>query len=223
MDKNKAAHIMTKLQKCAKALEANNMQAFIAADAKEARAIAEKLLSDCTTVTMGGSVTAAECGIPELLKSGRYTFYDRSAPGLTPDEITDIYRKAFTCDAYISSSNAITENGELYNVDGNSNRVAAMLYGPKKLIIIAGFNKIVKDIESAVCRVRETAAPANCIRLGLDNYCTHTGNCMASDNGGDMCSGCSSDTRICCNYVIMSHQKIKDRVKVILVAEQLGY
>ncbi|MBO5369174.1 MAG: lactate utilization protein [Clostridia bacterium] len=223
MDKNKQTHIMTKLQKCAKALEANNMQTFIAKDADDARRIAKDLLSDCNTVTMGGSMTAAECGIPDLLRSGDYTFYDRSVPGLTPDEITDIYRKAFTCDAYISSSNAITENGELYNVDGNSNRVAAMLYGSKKLIVIAGYNKIVKNIDAAIKRVREQAAPPNCLRLGLDNYCTHTGNCIASDKGGDMCAGCNSESRICCNYVVMSRQRMKDRVKVILVAEELGY
>ena len=168
-------------------------------------------------------MTAAECGIPELLRNGDYTFYDRSVPGLTPEQITDIYRKAFTCDAYISGSNAITENGELYNVDGNSNRVAAMLYGSKKLIVIAGYNKIVKDIDSAIKRVRETAAPANCVRLGLDNYCTHTGNCIASDRDGDMCDGCDAESRICCNYVVMSRQRMKDRVKVVLVAEELGY
>ena len=223
-DINTKKHTMLKLQKCAKALSANNMETFIASTKEEAREIAKTLLADCTTVTMGGSMSAFECGIPEMLSEGDFIFYNRNRDGITPDEVQEIYRKAFTCDAYISSSNAITQNGERYNVDGNSNRVAAMLFGSKKLIVIAGCNKIVKDIDEAIARVRQSAAPANCLRLGLDNYCTHTGNCMACENSNaDMASGCNADSRICCNYVVMAHQRQKDRVKVILVAEELGY
>ena len=223
-DNNLKAHIMNKIEKCAKALAANNMEPFIAADANEAKKIVADLLKDCHTVTMGGSMSAFECGIPEMLSEGDYTFYDRNRPGITPEEIQDIYRKAFSCDAYISSSNAITEHGELYNVDGNSNHVAAMLFGSKKLIVIAGYNKIVKDIDAAIARVKQTAAPANCIRLGIDNYCAHSGSCVSCEKAGaDMASGCSSESRICCNYVVMSKQRQKDRVKVVLVAEELGY
>lgn len=223
-DKNVEKHIMLKLEKCAKALEANNMQAFIASTKEEAREIAAKLLSDCDTVTMGGSMSAHECGIPDMLKSGNFTFYDRSEPGLSPEGVQDIYRKAFTCDAYISSSNAITEKGELYNVDGNSNRVAAMLFGSKKLIVIAGYNKIVKNTDEAAARVKQTAAPINCLRLGIDNYCAKAGSCVSCEKAdAGYTDGCSSDSRICCNYVVMSRQREKDRVKVILVAEPLGY
>ena len=224
MDSNKKTHIMTKLQECAKALSENNMEAFVAKDCQEAVEIVKTLLSDCKTVTMGGTMTIGECGITQLLKEGDYTFYDRNAPGLTPDEINDIYRKAFSCDAYISGSNAITENGELYNVDGNSNRVAAMLFGSKKLIVVAGYNKVVKDLDQAIIRVKTQAAPANCVRLGIDSYCASKGSCISAQNAdADMCSGCKGDARICSNYTVMARQRNKDRVKVVLVAEELGY
>ena len=159
-----------------------------------------------------------------MLSNGDYTLYNRNREGITPEEISDIYRKAFSCDAYITSSNAITEKGELYNVDGNSNRVAAMLFGPRKVIVVAGYNQIVKDIDEAIERVKNVAAPVNCMRLGIDNYCSKTGSCIScSEKDADMPSGCKSDSRICCNYTVMAQQRNKDRVKVILVAEQLGY
>ncbi len=224
MDSNKKTHIIKMLNGCAEALSKNNMEAFVAKDKEEAKEIFKTLLSDCDTVTMGGSMTIGECGLTDILKSGDYTFYDRSAPGLTPEEIADIYTKAFSVDAYISSSNAITQNGELYNVDGNSNRVAAMLFGSKKLIVVAGYNKIVKDIDQAIIRVKTHAAPANCIRLGLGSYCAEKGSCQSlSTPNPHMCSGCNSDSRICASYTVMARQRNKDRVKVILVAEELGY
>jgi len=223
-DKNVHEIINIRLRKTAEALSKNNMEAFIASDRAEALEIAKKLLADVRTVTMGGSMTAAECGITNYLKNGGFEFYDRTAPGVTPEQIDEIYRKAFVCDAYISGSNAITEHGELYNVDGNSNRVAAMLYGPKKLIVVAGYNKIVANVDEAAKRVKEKAAPPNCLRLGIDNYCAKTGRCVSLEKqGGFFCDGCSSDSRICRNFVVMGPQKLKDRVKVILVAEELGY
>ena len=116
------------------------------------------------------------------------------------------------------------ENGELYNVDGNSNRVAAMLFGSDRLIVVAGYNKIVKDVNEAVYRVKTKAAPPNCERLSLDNYCRKEGKCVSlTKENSLMCDGCASPTRICCNYVTMGYQRKKDRVKVILVAEELGY
>ena len=111
------------------------------------------------------------------------------------------------------SSNAITENGELYNVDGNGNRVAALVWGPKSVIVVAGYNKIVKDIDEAKTRVREIAAPSNAARLGCDTPCTKTGHCM----------DCSSSKRICATTVITGRQRVENRIKVILVGEELGY
>ena len=111
------------------------------------------------------------------------------------------------------SSNAITEKGELYNVDGNGNRVAALIWGPKNVIIVAGYNKIVKDIDESRARIEEIAAPANATRLGCDTPCTKTGHCM----------NCASPKRICATTVITGWQRVQNRIKVILVGEELGY
>ena len=130
---------------------------------------------------------------------------------------------AFCADAYLTSSNAITEQGELFNVDGNCNRVAAMLFGPKSVIVVAGYNKIVANLEEAVLRLKKVAAPANCIRLNRDTYCAHAGECKGVC--GSMTEGCSSPDRICAGYTVIAKQQPKyaGRIKVILVGEELGY
>ena len=136
----------------------------------------------------------------------------------------EAYLKAFSADAYFCSSNAVTENGELYNVDGNSNRIAAISYGPKSVIMIVGYNKIVKNIDEAIKRVKTICAPKNCERLDINSYCNSKGECKSYlIENPEICDGCSSDTRICCNYLISSRQRHKDRIKVILVPEILGY
>lgn len=213
------------LDKTAKALEKNNMQTFVVDTKEEALETVKRLIKKGDSVTMGGSQTIRECGIYDYLKCGDYTFYDRSAPDvITEEQKMDIYRKAFSCDSYFSGSNAITESGQLYNVDGNSNRVAAMLFGPEQLIVVAGYNKIVKDLDEAVLRVKTKAAPPNCERLGIDNYCRTNGQCVSlSKENPLMCDGCSSPAKICCNYVVMGYQRNSARVKVILVAEELGF
>ncbi|MBQ7901740.1 MAG: lactate utilization protein, partial [Clostridia bacterium] len=135
-----------------------------------------------------------------------------------------IYRAVFSADAFITSTNAITENGELYNVDGNSNRVSAMLFGPERVIVVAGYNKIVADINDAIKRVKTIAAPINSARLGVETPCTKTGKCVSLAKANpEICDGCASDARICANYTIMSRQKRSDRVYVILVGEELGF
>lgn len=223
-DENVKKIKMIKIKKTAEALEKNNMQTFIAEKKEDIVPIVKKLLNDGDTIAMGGCMSANESGVTELVKSGSYKFLDRSAPGLTPKDITDIYRAAFTRDVYIASANAVTENGELYNVDGNSNRVAAILYGPKSVILIVGYNKIVGNIDEAITRVKNVAAPINCVRLGIDNYCAKTGSCVSlAKKGSDMCDGCGSEGRICRNYVVMASQRIKNRIKVILTPEDLGY
>lgn len=211
------------LQKTAKALNKNNMQAFVVSTKEEALQKVKDLMPEGSSVSIGGSMTLKECGINDMLSNGKYEFLDRSK-AKTDEEKMDIYRKSFFCDTYLSSSNAITLNGELYNVDGNSNRVAAMLFGPKQLIVVAGYNKIVENIDQAVLRVKEKAAPPNCERLNIDTFCRMEGKCVSlTKENPFMCDGCTSDGRICCSYVVMAHQRIKNRVKVILVAEELGY
>ncbi len=226
MDEFKKKTLQTKISKTMNALEANNMNAFYAETKEEAKKLAESMLCDGDTVTHGGSVTLGECGIIDVLKSGKYKYLDRSAPGLSREEVEQIYRAAFSADVYFSGTNAITVNGELYNVDGNSNRVAALLYGPKKVIVIAGSNKITDSLDDAVKRVKCMAAPANCVRLDKKTYCSTEGQCVSAKSAGQyMCAGCKSEDRICRNYVVMGPQTpaSKGRINVIIVGEELGY
>lgn len=175
MDNNLKTIIEKRIAKTIRNLEKNNMQACYVESRADAVNKVRELMSEGQTVAVGGSMTLYECGVIDLLRSGRYRFLDRYEEGLSRDEVEKIFRESFFVDTYISSTNAITENGELYNVDGNSNRVAAICYGPKSVIIIAGYNKIVSDIDEAVDRVKRTAAPANAVRLSCDTYCSEKG------------------------------------------------
>ena len=224
MDNNLKSIIDKRISKTIRNLEKNNMMAcFVESKADVVNKVAE-LMKDGETVSVGGSMTLFECGVIDHLRSGRYDFQDRYRDGLTRPETEEIFRKAFFADTYISSTNAVTENGELYNVDGNSNRVAAICYGPKSVIIIIGYNKIVDDLDAAVSRVKRTAAPANCVRLSCKTYCSEKGECMSLQSvDSGMASGCNSPSRICCSYVVSGYQRVKDRIKVIIVGEELGY
>ncbi len=223
MDKSKNQTMMSKINQTIEALKANNMNAFYAETSADALEIAKGILNDGDTVSHGGSVTLKEAGFTGLFKSGKYNYLDRSC-ATTPEEINDIYMKSFSADVYFTSSNAVTLKGELYNVDGNSNRVAAMIFGPKKVVVVVGVNKLVNSVDDAVKRVKEIAAPANCVRLDRDTYCSKNGKCVTSDDkNGDFCAGCRSNDRICCNYTVMSMQRHKGRVNVIIVNEELGY
>lgn len=218
--------IETRIQKTIENLEKNNMQVFLVSDKNEAVLKVKELLAPGALITCGGSVSLYESGVIDLLKSGDYQFLDRDKEGLTLDEKNDIYRKAFTSDFYLCSSNAITENGELYNVDGNANRVSAILYGPKTVIMVVGINKIVPDLKEAVKRVKTLVAPANASRLKFDTYCAKMGHCISVKDGDfniDCSKGCDSAMRICADYVVSAHQRNKDRIKIILVKESLGY
>ena len=154
MNDNKKKIVEMRIAKTVEALKKNGMKAMYAPTRKEAIEQVAEYLEEGQLVTCGGSVTLEECGIMNLLRSGLYEFLDRSAPGTTPDKVEEIYRMAFCADAYLTSSNAITEQGELFNVDGNCNRVAAMLFGPKSVIVVAGYNKIVANLEEAVLRLK---------------------------------------------------------------------
>ena len=222
MDESLKKLMEFKMKKTAKNLRKNNMEAYIAKDSAEAVKIVESILKEGENISCGGSVTLKESGVMELMKSGKYNFLDRSQ-AKTQEEIEKVYREVFSCDTFLTSSNAVTENGELYNVDGNSNRVAAICYGPKSVIFVIGMNKIVRNIDEAINRVKTVAAPPNCLRLNSKTPCHETGECISLSRNGDMADGCSCDARICCNYVVSARQRHKNRFKVILVAENLGY
>lgn len=214
MEENLKSVIEKRIQKTMLNLEKHNMKAFYVENKDDVLPLLKTLMPKGKTITCGGSVSLQECGIIDLCRNGDYNFLDRNKADLSMEEVKAIYRGAFCADTYLMSSNAITENGELYNVDGNANRVAALTYGPDSVIIVAGYNKIVADLDAAIERVKKIAAPANTARLHCDTPCAKTGECMN-------CS--SSNTRICCTYTVHTFQRVKDRIKVILVGESLGY
>jgi len=222
MDSNKKSIIKKRIDKTGENLRKNNMEFYYAETASDVPAIVKSLIKPGDTITNGGTMTMSECGLTELLNSPEYNYLDRSK--MSQEQIQQLYIDSFSADVYISSSNAITENGQLYNVDGNSNRIAAIAYGPKSVIIIAGYNKIVRDISEAEIRVKTIAAPINCERLSCQTYCKETGECISlSKPNHDICDGCSSSERICCNYLISAQQRQRGRIKVIIVGEELGY
>ena len=164
-------------------------------------------------VGVGDSMTLFEAGVIDFLRNGNFNFLDKYEENLTTDETRAIYIKNFSADTFICSTNAITEIGELYNIDGNGSRVAPMIYGPKQVILIIGINKIVKNIEEAERRVRDYAAPIDAKRLNKDTPCTKLGYCV----------DCKGPNRICNDFVVIRGQFIKGRIKVLIVRDILGY
>ncbi len=209
------------LEKIIKNLEKNNIEVIFVQKKEDVVPLIEKIVPQGALVAVGGSVSLDEAGVLEHLRSGRYEFLDRYKEGLSGEEIKDIYRRSFSADAYFCSTNAITEDGELYNVDGNANRIGAIAFGPENVIIVAGINKIVKDINEAVLRVKAVAAPRNCVRLKRKTFCAQKGCCVELDGG--MGKGCDSPDRICRHYLVSAKQAKFGRIKVILVNEEMGY
>ena len=196
-------------QKVIKGLESRNMSGYYAGTKEEALKIALELIPKGSSVTMGGAMSAHEIGLVEALKSPDYNFIDS-------DKATDkraAMLAAYDADFFLSSANAMTEDGIMINVDGNANRVSAIAQGPKKVIFIVGMNKITKDVDSAMKRARNVAAPINAQRFGLSTPCTATGSCM----------DCKSPDTICCQRLITRSSKHKDRIHVILVNANLGF
>ena len=213
MDNNKKWLNEQKINMAINALESNNMNGYFVKDKDELIAKINELVPEGAKVAFGGSMTLFESGVMDHLKSGRYNLIDRNKEGLSNENIKKIYKQAFFADAYFTSSNAVTLDGELYNVDGNGNRVAAMLYGPEKVIVICGANKIVEDVDNALLRIETVAAPANAKRLNKKTPCAKFGTCME----------CDSKDRICNEYTIIRKQSRKDRIHVIFLNEELGY
>lgn len=213
MDENAKWVVAQRVKKTMENLERNNMEAYFVDSKKEVIDKLGEILKDGDTVSVGGSMSLFETGVIDFLRNGNYKFLDRYAKDLKPEGIKEIFRRSFLADDYIVSTNALTEDGELYNVDGNGNRVAAMLYGPDKVIVIAGVNKIVSSLHEAVNRVKYCSAPANVKRLNVDNPCAKLGYCV----------DCSSSGRICNEYTLIKRQNHKGRIKVIIVNQELGY
>ena len=195
--------------KVMKGLESRNMTAYYAKDKAEAKNIALSLIKEGASVTMGGAMSAHEIGLVEALKEGDYNFIDRDAYA----DKRAAMLMAYDADVFLSSANAITEDGVLINIDGNSNRVSAIAQGPKMVLFIVGMNKVCPDPDAAMKRARNVAAPINAQRFGLSTPCAKTGACM----------NCKSPDTICCQFLITRYSKHKDRIHVILVNDSLGF
>ena len=213
MDKNLKWVNEQKIIRTIEALEKNNMNGYLVENEEELIDKIKEIVSEGSMVACGGSISLFETGVIDHLRSDRYKFLDRYKEGLTKEEIVKIYKEAFFAYAYFSSSNAITEDGQLYNVDGNGNRVAALLYGPEKVIIICGINKIVPTLDDAIKRNKTVSAPANAKRLNKNTPCTKVGYCM----------NCNSKERICSEYTVIKRQSIKGRIHVIFLNKEIGY
>ena len=218
------AELKARIDKTMENLRRNKMEPYFCETKEEACEVVKTLIKKGDVISSGGSQTLKETGVYDIITSSEYNYLDRTIPGLTKEQIEEVYQKTFSADAYFTSTNALTENGELYNVDGNSNRVSAILYGPKSVIVVCGINKLVKNIEEAVVRVKTIAAPKNTVRLDCDTYCAKTGQCVSlNKEASELCEGCHSDGRVCCNYVVCAQQRHINRIKVIIIGEEYGY
>ena len=224
MDANRRKALQMTVSRTMRALEQNNMKAAYVETREDALKLVRSLIPEGSTTSSGGSVTLAECGIMDYLKE-KTDYIDRNMPGIGEDEARRLVARMYVSDWFLSSANAITQHGEIYQVDGRSNRISCLVFGPRKVIIVAGVNKIVPDLRVAVERVKHTAAPANCIRLSCDTFCAKSGVCISPsfDESDLMCHADCGQGTICCNTLIMKRQREKDRVTVILVGEDLGY
>lgn len=206
-------------------LEKNNINVITCRTKSEIPQIVEKLLFSGAVISSGGSISLKESGVIDLIKKPCYNYRDRSKPDITETEKQQVFKDIIGCDFYFCSANAVTEKGELLNVDGFSNRISAIAFGPKKVIMVVGANKIVPNLSEAFLRVKKIAAPKNCVRLGIDNPCAKLGHCISLEkcDNPDFTDGCKSPRRICVNYLVSGQQRESGRITVILCEESLGY
>ncbi len=196
-------------EKVIKGLESRNMKGYYAESKEEALKIALDLIPAKSSVTMGGAMSAHEIGLVEALKEGDYDFIDRDKA----EDKRAAMLAAYDADFFLTSANAMTEDGVMVNIDGNSNRVSAIAQGPKHVLVIVGMNKICPDVDAAMKRARNVAAPINAQRFGLNTPCAKTGSCM----------NCKSPDTICCQFLITRYSRHEGRIHVILVNDSLGF
>ena len=206
------------------ALKKNRFDVYFAENKEEAREIALSLIPEGASIAVGGSATLDQLDLLSVFRSGKYRFIDRY-DFASQEEREEKFRLGLTAGVFVMSSNAVTEDGILYNVDGRGNRVAALDYGPKSVVVIAGRNKIVPTLKDAVLRVKTVAAPLNARRLNCRTYCAEKGHCLSVDQGcaENMTAGCGSRGRICSQYSVQAMQFVPGRIKVILVDDELGF
>ncbi|MCI5870028.1 MAG: lactate utilization protein [Dorea sp.] len=193
-------------------LNSRNMAGYYAESKEEALAKALELIPEGSSIAWGGTMSVGEIGLKDAVCQGNYHTYNRDAAA-TPEEKRKIELITYDCDFFLTSANAITEDGVIVNIDGYANRVSAIAAGPRNVLMIVGMNKVVKDVENAVSRARNEAAPINAQRFNLNTPCAKTGACF----------DCKSPDTICCQFLITRFSKAPQRIKVILVNDELGF
>lgn len=193
--------------------EKRNMKGYFVEDIPQLIKLIKELVPENSIVGCGDSITLEEAGIYSIFRNGNFIFLDKYKKSLTKKEKREIYIKNFSADTFISGANAITKDGKIFNIDGNGSRVAPIIYGPEQVIIVAGINKIVPDMDHAVHRARQTAAPLDAVRLEKTTPCAKLGYCI----------DCRHPERICNSFVAIEGQFIKDRIKIIIVDMNMGF
>lgn len=206
-------HIRTIGEAACAALKKNGFDARFAETGKDALAYIESMVKPGISVGFGGSMTLRALGVHDRLEQLGAKILDHGKKGLTTEQKMDVMRAQLTSDLFISSSNAVTLDGEIFNIDGNGNRVAALTFGPKKTVVVVGYNKIVRNLDEAKARCESIASPMNNKRLETGNACCKTGICM----------DCKSEKRICKIYSILKQRPRLSDFTVIVVGEELGY
>jgi len=217
MDRAISQYWQIRLEKLKQALEANNFEAWVAQDQREAkRIVLEEILprSGAKTVSWGGSMTLIASGVYEALKGHQgLEVLDTFEKGLAPEESLERRRRSLLVDLFLTGCNAILETGQLVNLDMIGNRVAALTFGPRQVVVLVGRNKIVPDLDEALYRIKNYAAPVNAMRLEKETPCTKT----------SFCEDCKSPDRICNTWTITEKSFPKGRIKVVLINENLGF
>ena len=213
MDEHTRGHRSERVRRTVQALTKNNMGAHLVENGAELLSFLQQAIPYGATVGVGDSVTLKETGVLDLLRNGNYVFLDKYREGLTAEEKREIYLANFAAKIFLCSANAVTENGEIFNIDGNGSRVAPLLYGPHQVFIVIGVNKIVTDMDEAIRRARGYSAPLDARRLGKKTPCATNG----------VCTDCNSPDRICNSFVAIRRQFVKDRIRIVIVNANLGY
>lgn len=213
MDENILWYREKQVERTIKNLELHNMMGIYVEDEAELLSKLSEFIKEDSIIGVGDSVTLKDTGVLRYLRQNKFHFLDKYKEGLTREEKRKIYIQNFSADTFMCSSNALTEDGYLFNIDGNGSRVAPMLYGPKQVIVVVGINKLVANLEEAQKRVRNYAAPLDAKRLNKDTPCTKIGTCV----------DCKSPNRICNDFVTITGQFEKNRIKVIIIGKSFGY
>jgi len=201
------------IQKTIKNLRKNNMAGYFVKDKNELIELLQSLIPKQSIVGSGDSITLEQTGVFDFLRNGDYVFHDKFKPGLTSEGKRELYLKNFSANTFITGTSAVSSDGKIFNIDGNGSRVAPMIYGPEQVIIVIGINKIVSNVELAIHRTRQIAAPLDAKRLKKITPCTELGKCV----------DCNHNQRICNAFTLITGQFVEGRIKVIIVDETLGY